>query len=72
MKQLFRTITAREIDGLVWGEGYELKPVAYGIQKLVMSCVIVDDKVLTDDIFEPIEAMEDEVQSVDMLTMNKI
>jgi translation elongation factor EF-1beta len=72
LNALFKTITARQFDGLTWGEGYELKPVAYGIQKLVMSCVIIDDKVLIDDIFEPIEAMEDEVQSVDMLTMNKI
>jgi translation elongation factor EF-1beta len=72
LNALYRKITAISIEGLNWGEGYELKPVAYGINKLVMSCVIVDDQVATDDIFEPIEQMEDEVQSVDMLTMNRI
>jgi translation elongation factor EF-1beta len=69
---LFARICEHRIEGLHWGEGYELKEVAYGIQKLVMSCVIVDELVVVDDIFEPIEALEDFVQSVDMLTMNRL
>mmetsp|Transcript_447 Transcript_447/g.586 ORF Transcript_447/g.586 Transcript_447/m.586 type:complete len:181 (-) Transcript_447:131-673(-) len=64
----------REIkkEGLVWGEGIKLVPVAFGIKKLVMSCVIVDDLVCADDITDPVEAMEDYVQSVDICTMSKI
>ncbi len=31
-----------------------------------MSCIVEDDKVLTDDIFEKILAWEDEVQNVDV------
>lgn len=44
----------------------------YDIQKLQMGCVIEDDKVLTDDIFDQILAWEDDVQSVDMVTMQKL
>jgi translation elongation factor EF-1beta len=69
---LFREITKVQKEGLTWGEGYELKPVAYGINKLVMSCVIVDELVGVDDVTEPIEALEDWVQSVDVNTMNKL
>eukprot|EP00975_Prorocentrum_lima_P011890 2527611-Prorocentrum_lima.AAC.1 len=32
------------VDGLQWGEAYNLEEVGYGIKKLVMSCVIEDDK----------------------------
>ena len=41
------------------------------MQKLQLGCVIEDDKVLTDDIFDPIEEWE-EVQSVDMTSMQKL
>uniref|UniRef100_A0A6S9HA25 Lysine--tRNA ligase n=1 Tax=Heterosigma akashiwo TaxID=2829 RepID=A0A6S9HA25_HETAK len=59
-------------DGLNWGEGIKLVPVAFGIKKLIMSCVVEDEKVCADDVTEPIEALEDFVQSVDIATMSKI
>lgn len=34
-----------EIDGLAWGEAHKLVPVAFGVKKLVLSCVVDDDKV---------------------------
>lgn len=37
-----------------------------------IGCVIEDDKVLTDDIFDQITAWEDTVQSVDMVSMQKL
>ena len=37
-----------------------------------MGCVIEDNKVLTDDIFDQILAWEDDVQSVDMTSMQKL
>ena len=46
--------------------------MAFGIQKLQMGCVIEDDKVFTDDIFDQILAWEDDVQSVDMTSMQKL
>lgn len=33
------------IDGLTWGEAHKLVPVAFGVKKLVLSCVVEDDKV---------------------------
>jgi len=55
-----------------WGEGYEIVPVAFGICKLVVSCIVVDDCLGTDDIEEAItEAFEEDVQSVDVMSFNK-
>lgn len=47
LKALFDKIVAEKIDGLVWGEAYKLVPVAFGVKKLVLSCVVVDSKVRT-------------------------
>lgn len=33
------------MDGLAWGEAHKLVPVAFGVKKLVLSCVVEDDKV---------------------------
>ena len=55
-----------------WGEGHELQPVAYGINKLIVSCVVLDDCLGTDDIEEAImEMFGDDVQSVDVMAFNK-
>merc|ERR1712173_444368 len=61
-----------EMDGLVWGSKHEKKPLAYGIFKLVVTAVVEDDKVSTDDLVEKIEDFEDEVQSVDIAAFNKL
>ena len=59
------------MDGLIWNKEPKFVEVAYGMKKLVVGCVIEDDKVLTDDLFEMIEAIGDgeEVQSVDISSM---
>ncbi|CAM9193739.1 unnamed protein product [Ectocarpus sp. 6 AP-2014] len=72
LKGLFDKIRKTEIDGLVWGEAHKLVPVAFGVKKLVLSCVVVDSKVGVEDITDVIEKFEDEVQSVDMTTMNRL
>ncbi|CAN0034686.1 unnamed protein product [Phaeothamnion confervicola] len=69
---LFNKIVAVKIDGLVWGEAYKLVPVAFGVKKLVISCVVEDEKVGVEDITDAIEQFEDDVQSVDMATMNRL
>lgn len=38
--------TQSEIEGLTWGEAHKLVPVAFGVKKLVLSCVVEDDKVM--------------------------
>jgi len=60
------------MDGLVWGAKHEKKPLAFGIFKLVVTAVVEDDKVSTDDLTEKIEEYEDEVQSVDIAAFNKL
>merc|ERR1712038_235516 len=64
-------IKAIEKDGLLWGTSQK-KPLACGIFKLVVTCVVEDDKVGSDDLIEQIEAFEDEVQSVDVAAFQKI
>merc|ERR1719495_3021659 len=54
-----------EMDGLLWGQA-KLVPMAYGIKKLQISCVVEDDKVGSDILDEKISAFEDHVQSVDI------
>ena len=72
LDSLAKKILALEIDGLVWNNEPKILEVAYGVQKLQVGCVIEDDKVLTDDIFDKITAWEDDVQSVDMVSMQKL
>ncbi len=60
-----------QCDGLVWGAS-KLVPVGYGIKKLVINCVVEDDKVGTDFLEEEITKFEDFVQSVDVAAFNKI
>ncbi|GJQ66838.1 hypothetical protein Trydic_g18596 [Trypoxylus dichotomus] len=71
MKEMEELIRAIEMDGLLWGAS-KLVPLAYGINKLQISCVIEDDKVSVDELQEKIEANENHVQSVDIAAFNKI
>jgi len=61
-----------QMDGLVWGQQIQKKPLAFGIFKLVVTAVVEDEKVSTDDLVENIEAFEDHVQSVDIAAFNKL
>jgi translation elongation factor EF-1beta len=66
-------ILAIELDGLVWKTEFKKEPVAYGINKLVVGCVIEDLKISTDDLSEKIcEDFEDFVQSCDVAVFSKI
>merc|ERR1712173_194070 len=60
------------MDGLVWGQKHEKKPLAFGIFRLVVTAVVEDEKVSTDDLTEKIEEYDDEVQSVDIAAFNKL
>ncbi len=50
----------------------KLVPLAYGIKKLQIGCVVEDDKVSIDWLTEEIQNFEDLVQSVDIAAFNKI
>ena len=69
---VWKMIVQHEIPGLKWGEKFELKPVAFGVKKIVMTCTIVDSMVVMDDITEVIEGLEDHVQSCTVASFNKI
>lgn len=71
MKQLEACVRAVQMEGLLWGAS-KLVPVGYGINKLQICSVIVDDLVSVDDIQEKIQENEDFVQSVDIAAFNKI
>ncbi len=71
LKALYEKIKEIKIDGALWGESCNLVPVAFGIKKLVLS-VVIDEKVGLDDLTDALEALEDDVQSVDVTTMNRL
>merc|ERR1711962_17375 len=71
MVEVERLVRSIEMDGLLWGNS-KLVPLAYGIKKLQISCVVEDEKVGSDILDETISAFTDHVQSVDIAAFNKI
>ncbi|RWS26305.1 elongation factor 1-beta-like protein [Leptotrombidium deliense] len=71
MAEMEEKVRSVQMDGLVWGVS-KLVPLAYGIKKLQIVCVVEDDKVGVDDLAETIQGFEDYVQSVDIAAFQKI
>jgi len=71
MKEMEKLVRSIVMDGLVWGAS-KLVPLAYGIQKLQIGCVVEDEKVSIDELQEKIQEFEEFVQSVDIAAFNKI
>ncbi|GAM18423.1 hypothetical protein SAMD00019534_015980 [Acytostelium subglobosum LB1] len=71
MAELEKCVRSVQMDGLVWGAS-KLIPVGYGIKKLSINCVVVDELVSTDVLEEQICGFEDYVQSMDVTAFNKI
>ncbi|KAF8359643.1 eef-1B.1 [Pristionchus pacificus] len=69
--EIEKSVRSIEMDGLVWGAG-KILPVAFGIKKLQICCVVEDDKVSTDALEESITGFEDLVQSIDVVAFNKV
>mmetsp|Transcript_21007 Transcript_21007/g.18336 ORF Transcript_21007/g.18336 Transcript_21007/m.18336 type:complete len:138 (-) Transcript_21007:130-543(-) len=69
---LAKRILAIEVDGLMWRTQYNIIEIAYGMKKLQMGCTIEDDKVSTDDLFDKIQEWDDEVQSCDIVSFQKV
>ena len=72
LDQLFVKVIGIEMDGLQWKQDNKKEPIAYGVCKLVVGCVIEDNKVSVDDLIDKIMEFEEEVQSVDIAVFNKI
>jgi elongation factor 1-beta len=71
LKALEEKVRGIEMEGLEW-KSSEIKPIAFGINKLTLLCHIVDDKVSVDDLQEKIAEFEDEVQSTDIDSFVKL
>ncbi|KYN18015.1 Elongation factor 1-delta [Trachymyrmex cornetzi] len=71
MQEMEKEVRKIEIDGLLWGAS-KLMPLAFGIHKLQISCVVEDDKVSVDWLMEKIQNIEEYVQSVDIAAFNKV
>ncbi|KAM0683373.1 Translation elongation factor 1 beta [Mitosporidium daphniae] len=69
--EMEKCIREIEMDGLVWGSS-KLVPIGYGIRKLQISCAIEDAKVSMDSVEELIVGFEDLVQSIDIVSFNKL
>jgi len=70
LMELWKKITTTVTQpGLKWGEGCTLAEVAYGIKKIQTTFVMgVNNS--SDDVVEAIQNMEDDVQSVEVTSMN--
>ena len=66
-----KAVRGIEMDGLTWGTAKKV-PVAFGLNKLQICCVVEDEKVSTDSLEESICAFEDLVQSIDVVAFNKV
>jgi len=64
-------VRAIAMEGLEW-KASKLVPIGYGIKKLQISCHIVDELVSVDEIQEQIQAMEEYVQSTDIVQFTKL
>ncbi|CAL8098504.1 unnamed protein product [Calicophoron daubneyi] len=71
MAEVEKAVRSIEADGLLWGKS-KLVPLAYGIRKLQIGCVIEDDKIGTDFLEEEITKFDDLVQSVDVVAFQKL
>jgi len=71
MQELETKVRSIELDGLEW-KASKLVEICYGIKKLCINAVVLDDKVSVDDIQERIQEFEDHVQSVDIAAFNKL
>jgi len=71
MDKLEECVRSIEMEGLTWGAS-KLVAVGYGIKKLSIAAVVVDELVSVDDLEEKITAFEDYVQSMDVAAFNKI
>lgn len=55
LNKLFEKIKEITIDGLVWNGEPKIVPVAFGMNKLQVGCVVEDAKVSLEDVFEKLK-----------------
>lgn len=56
-----------------WGQEHKLMPLAFGINKLAISCVVYDGLMDIDTLSDLINNLyEDDIQSIDVQAMSKV
>jgi len=71
LKEMEKKVREIEMEGLLWGTS-KLVPVAFGIKNLQIMVIVDDVLVSVDELEERITAIEDYVQSVDIVSFNKL
>eukprot|EP00005_Dracoamoeba_jomungandri_P001246 CAMPEP_0174251230 /NCGR_PEP_ID=MMETSP0439-20130205/1123_1 /TAXON_ID=0 /ORGANISM="Stereomyxa ramosa, Strain Chinc5" /LENGTH=127 /DNA_ID=CAMNT_0015331497 /DNA_START=33 /DNA_END=416 /DNA_ORIENTATION=- len=71
IEALEAAVRAIEMDGLNWSVS-KIVPIAFGVKKLQITCVIEDEKVSTEDLEDKITDLDDYVQSVDIAAFVKV
>uniref|UniRef100_A0A2I9LNZ5 Elongation factor 1-beta n=1 Tax=Centruroides hentzi TaxID=88313 RepID=A0A2I9LNZ5_9SCOR len=71
MQEMEKMVRSINCDGLTWGAS-KLVPLAFGIHKLQIVCIVEDLKVSIDWLQEEIQNFEDYVQSVDIAAFQKL
>ena len=72
LKALFQKIRATQVKGCKWSETCNIEPLAYGLCYLQISCVIEDDVCSEDDVIDAIMQFDNDVQSTETASFNKI
>ena len=74
LEELATNIKALTHEGIQnWGQEHKLQPIAFGIKKLIISLVVFDDLIGTDDITDMLEGkFEDDIQSIDIAAFSKV
>ncbi len=72
LDELASRILKIQKDGLFWKTEYKLADVAFGVKKIVIGMVVEDEKVSVDDIIDELQSWEDDIQSVDIVSFNKL
>ena len=69
MAKLEESVRSIQADGLFWGAS-KLVANGYGIKKLQISCEIDRSAITVDDIIQKIEALDENIQSVEEVPAN--
>ena len=69
---LAKEVLGITMDGLTWKTENKTPEICFGMKKLTVGMVVVDELVSVDDVIETIEKNKEIVQSVDIVSFDKI
>lgn len=55
LSDIEKAVREIKMEGLEWSKAAKQVPIAFGLMKLQMGCIIVDELISTDDVIEKIE-----------------